>query len=76
MGRSQNRTLRMSLARSPETGSVQKTVLDRAETIDFWLPQPEFTQKSEQSCIYPRKLSATPLIHLNQEAWGVSVRRS
>jgi hypothetical protein len=52
LGRSQNRTLRMSLARSPETGSVQKTVLDRAETIDFWLSKPGFIQKSEQSRLF------------------------
>jgi hypothetical protein len=34
-------------------GSVQKTVLDRAGTINFSLPKPGFTQKSEQSLFQP-----------------------
>jgi len=32
-----------------KSGSVQKTVPDQAETIDFSLLKPGFTQKSEQS---------------------------
>jgi hypothetical protein len=32
-----------------KSGNIQKTVLYRAETIDFSLPKPGFTQKTEQS---------------------------
>ena len=39
-------------------GSVQSIVLGQAETMDFWLPKPEFTQNFDHSLQFP---SPTPL---------------
>ncbi len=41
---------------------VQKTMLDRAETIDFSLPKPGFTQNSDHSRLCHEALSAVPRI--------------
>ncbi len=38
--------------------NVQKIVPDQVETIDFWLPEPGFTQNSDPSQQFPDIASA------------------